>query len=547
MFRHHSTTPTTRPSHWMVIGSLPLLFWAARLPAAVLDLEIVDERDRPVPARVLVRPAGGECVVPEGAVELRVGPDRWFMSAGKSRVEVPVGGVQVRVERGLEYVRYKQDMEVSGPETALPVVLRRWVDMHGRGYLCGENHIHVETSLLGPMLVAEGLDFGTSLTWWNGPDSRRPVPLGDGRTRLLDFADRQIETSVYDAELEYGWGAAYLMNLPEPMPLKNDRGRPNLDYLTHACESGGLVAYQAGWSREVALNALLGRVHMVNVCNNNFHLHQFQPRSRYSNLLQVEGFPIYPDTDVGMMRMNTDTYYRLLNWGRQLAAGAGSACGVKENPVGYNRAYVQVDRKATLFEFLQEWAAGRNFVTNGPMLLLETADGARPGSTIALADGGRDVSVRVTATAEPHQVLTSVEIVVNGQVAHSFDLDQEHELTGQVTLPVTQGAWIAARCTCRDDLLSDAELASYARGGDKQPFRQRPSRLRYAHTSPIYVTVDGRETAVRKSIEEGLRMLDRFEQFARETTAARYLPATLEAIKEARQKLQLRLQAAREV
>jgi hypothetical protein len=100
------------------------------------------------------------------------------------------------------------------------------------------------------------------------------------------------------------------------------------------------VSYQGGWSREVALDALLGHVHVVNVCNNNFHLHQFQPRSRYSNLLEVDGFPVYTDTDLGMMQMNTDTYYRLLNWGLHLATGAGSACGVKQNPVGYNRAYV---------------------------------------------------------------------------------------------------------------------------------------------------------------------------------------------------------------
>ena len=34
-----------------------------------------------------------------------------------------------------------------------------------------------------------------------------------------------------------------------------------------------------------------------------------------------------PNTPEGMMRMNTDTYYRLLNCGLRLAAGAGSATG----------------------------------------------------------------------------------------------------------------------------------------------------------------------------------------------------------------------------
>ncbi len=63
--------------------------------------------------------------------------------------------------------------------------------------------MHVSSELLAPMLVAEGLDFGTSLTWWCGPDSRRPIPDGDGRFRLLEFAGRRVPTSIYDAELEF--------------------------------------------------------------------------------------------------------------------------------------------------------------------------------------------------------------------------------------------------------------------------------------------------------------------------------------------------------
>ena len=106
------------------------------------------------------------------------------------------------------------------------------------------------------------------------------------------------------------------------MPLKAEPGRPNLDYLRHAIDAGAIVHYQGGWSREVLLDSLLGCVHTVNVCNNNFALHRFQPRSGYSNLLEDPNFPVYPDTDVGMLQLNTDTYYRLLNCGLRLAAGA---------------------------------------------------------------------------------------------------------------------------------------------------------------------------------------------------------------------------------
>ena len=72
------------------------------------------------------------------------------------------------------------------------------------------------------------------------------------------------------------------------------------------------------------IDALLGYVDVVNVCNNNFHRHKYQPRKRYSNLLNVDGFPEYPNTPKGMIQMNCETYYRLLNCGLRLAAGAGA-------------------------------------------------------------------------------------------------------------------------------------------------------------------------------------------------------------------------------
>jgi len=100
-------------------------------------------------------------------------------------MEVPEGKCLLRVEHGLEYVRDKRQLDVTAPETTAVVTLRRWIDMRSKGYLCGENHIHIGPGNLGPMLIAEGLDFGTSLTWWNGPDARRPIPPGSQRVSLL--------------------------------------------------------------------------------------------------------------------------------------------------------------------------------------------------------------------------------------------------------------------------------------------------------------------------------------------------------------------------
>jgi hypothetical protein len=514
---------------------LPVLFGASfTLKAAMFQLAVVDEASQPLPCRVLARLADGNCAVPAGATVLRIGPDRWFMCSGKAELNVDEGPVELRVERGLEYSRFKVTLPVSGPNTSQQVILKRWINLRELGYLSAENHLHLASDELGPMAIAEGLDFASSLTWWNGPDQRRPVPAGSGKHRVLRFAGHEITASIYDAELEHAWGAAYLLNLPAPLSSQSDKGRPNLEYLKQAVANGAIVHYQGGWSREVLLDALLGYVHTVNVCNNNFHLHRFQPRRRYSNLLGVPEFPLYPETVEGMMQMNIDTYYRLLNCGLRLAAGAGSATGAKEVPVGYNRACVKVRANASLDEFYGAWKAGRNFVSNGPILLFSTAGGQGPGDEIQLPKGGGRLRFKVRAVSD--QDLTAVEIVQNGAVVNQLALRNPRLLDEAFDLDVHRGSWIAARCTVRDDWLTDAELGRYANGD-----QQQPSRLRFAHTSPIYVTVDGQGPIEPKAVQEGLQMLDHLELFGRENAAPFYRPAFAQAINQARGLLRSRL------
>ena len=219
-----------------------------------------------VPCRVLVRDSGGRCHTPARSIVLESGPDRWFMSEGCIRLDVPVDDYELRVERGPEFTRFKSRVVVSESGLDRTIRLGRWINMRERGYLCGENHLHVDTVALGPMAIGEGLDFGSSLTWWNGPDERRPVPVGAGRTRVLRFAGREIVASIFDAELEHSWGAAYVRHLPGPFPFNTVPTRPNLEFLKYAVDHGAIVHYQAGWSREVGVDALLGIVHTVNVC-----------------------------------------------------------------------------------------------------------------------------------------------------------------------------------------------------------------------------------------------------------------------------------------
>ena len=145
--------------------------------------------------------------------------------------------------------------------------------------------------------------------------------------------------------------------------------------------------------------------------------------------------------------------------------------------------------------------------------------------------------IKLQVEAHFDQPLASLEIVVNGEVARAMKWLGGKSLRWSFEVKITEGSWIAARCTARDTLLSDDELDAYKDPGGNRPFRVAPSRLRFAHTSPIYVTVDDQHVAVRKSIAEGFQMLERFETFSRKNADARYQATMTAAIQAARTRL----------
>lgn len=92
-------------------------------------------------------------------------------------------------------------------------------------------------------------------------------------------------------------------------------------------------------------------------------------------------------------------------------------------------------------------------------------------------------------------------------------------------------SWICARCTDRDLLLNDQELAIYE--GPPKKLNQKSSRLCFAHTSPIYIQMQGKHVSVEKSINEGRRIVRAFYEFAEQNAAQEYQKMILEATRQA--------------
>ncbi|WP_298860067.1 hypothetical protein, partial [uncultured Gimesia sp.] len=73
------------------------------------------------------------------------------------------------------------------------------------------------------------------------------------------------------------------------------------------------------------------------------------------------------------------------------------------------------------------------------------------------------------------------------------------------------------------------------------PPRIKESRLRFAHTSPIYFVRQGSLSADPVSVREGLQMLDQLEIFARKTAGKVYQEEFLQAVNQGREILKKKL------
>jgi hypothetical protein len=198
-------------------------------------------------------------------------------------------------------------------------------------------------------------------------------------------------------------------------------------------------------------------------------------------------------------RYTSEVWYRLLNCGFRIPAGAGTDAfpnfAMLHGPVGLDRVYVHMGPVLDHQRFLAGLKAGRTFVTNGPLLSF-TVDGRGPGEELPLAVAR---TLRVHVTLRSVVPVDHLEVVANGQVVASIPLSGDG--TGADTtlgIPVSQSGWLLLR----------------ARGdGPREPVLDL---YPFASTSPVYVTVGG---APARSAEDARYFARWIERVARAAAA----------------------------
>ncbi|MDE2659182.1 MAG: CehA/McbA family metallohydrolase [Acidobacteriota bacterium] len=440
-------------------------------------------------ARVTVVGADGRAYAPHGIFRRIVSytETHYFHAAGEFSLELPPGPATVRIKRGVEYRPWERRLEVrSGAETRIEAQLERFTNLRERGWMSGDTHVHdlhagdlriTPADLVG-QAEAEAVEVIYALIHVDGsrtmgdparfvagphPASTSTVFLRYGQEYRMPFGHR---TFLNPERLFYPLTTGVRGTAREaPFPplfeyirrLRAEQGdqvvagmpHPYFGYLARG------IRFDGASPSEIPLDAALGVADFFDI-----------------NCI--------PSSETGSAAI----YARLLNAGFRLAAAGGSdtfSDTSRDPPLGTGRTYVRLPEGAGPEDWPLALRTGRSFSTNGPLLELDV-DGRGMGDEI---ERGGPARLPVRARAVSAVPMERLVVLVNGEVWREATGDPgadsvagspfELEIAGELELD--DSAWVAVRAEGpRSVWTTDSSL--------------------FAHSTPVYVLIDGREIVV---------------------------------------------------
>ncbi|MHB8862440.1 MAG: CehA/McbA family metallohydrolase [Pirellulaceae bacterium] len=424
----------------------------------------------------------------------------FFYSDGRFEIDVPAGRTVVTVERGFETHPVTQTLDLQpGEHRSVEFRLRRFVDMKELNWISGDTHIHwarnswdqnEEIDLLSLVQRAEDLRVANNLTLyqWRKPEEGGPFTKPDqfpmGAVRAHSDGDYHLQMAE-EYRNDNHYGHINLLNISQlirPLATGPGSGGPpeafdyplNRTAILEARRQGGvsIEAHNLGpfTCSDVPVNVALGLTDSLD---------QLEP----------------------------EHYYRFLNSGFHIGLTNGS-----DHPArvaGCARAYVRVDGPFTYERWIEGLRKSRTFVTSGPLLFLKV-NGRDIGDTLQVT---RDEQLHVEAHVVSRAPVGTFEVVSNGEVLRSV-CTADRQARIEFDLPADRSRWFVSRASrsTEYDCLAGPDIA---------------------HTSAMYVLVDGREVIRREAVEwwienvrahaERVRTLARFENGTQRDEALRHI------------------------
>jgi hypothetical protein len=472
----------------------------------VLNGEVVDaDTGEPVAYRIYIQDDKGKWYFPKSASPTGSAvvykKQNWAnkksvefhttVSAHPFTIELPSGQYTITIERGKEYFRLTRKVTLGTEDVKLKFQLKRWINMSQLGWYSGDTHVHRMLQDLPNVQLAEDLNVSFPLLFWVTKAFMAPG-TGDKSTgmkvepKLILIDDTHV---IYPLNTEYEifsvngkrhtLGAVFVLNhksvfqkgIPPVAPIA---GKSRL-------EDGLLELDKHNWPWSMMLVPIMN-IDLFELANN----HMWRTEFAFSKF--GEAAPEYMEvetnsrgfTELGWIDYGFKNYYALLNCGFRLRPTAGTASGVHPVPLGFGRVYVKLKDGFEYDKWIRGLNEGRSFVTTGPMLVV-TINNFEPGHIFGQSNEGI-VSYLVDGIAQSAYPLDRIEIVVNGLVVKTLKAQNRKMPSGgwsskiNEKIDVSSSCWIVVRC-----------------------FERRPDgRIRFAHTGPFHVEVEGKPLRPRK-------------------------------------------------
>jgi hypothetical protein len=436
------------------------------------EIRVVDAAtNEPIAANLFIRDARGR---PVKAPQQPFWKDH-FAFLGSVVLELRPGQYTFEMERGPEYrLRTGEFVIEPGASDNTEVSLERFVDMKQEGWWSGDLHIHRPPADIPLLMLAQDLHVAPVITWWNETTAWQDKPLPEPAVVSVDSDHFYY---LLAGEDERGGGALLYFNLPRPLelPAGKEREYPPMSQFAALArqQPGAHIDIEKPFWWDMPVWVALGLVDSIGLAHNHLWRDGMLANEAWGKPRDTVFYPAPRGTGL----WSQDIYYHLLNCGLRIPPSAGSASGVLENPVGYNRVYVHCGNTLTYDAWWEGLRAGRVVVTNGP-LLRPRVNGELPGHVFQGATG-ETIELTIQLNLAVRDRVDYLEVVQNGKVVQEVRLEDYRNRRGKLP-PVTFDAsgWLLVRAVT----------------ANAQTFR-------FASTGPYYVEVGDQPRISRKSAQ----------------------------------------------
>ena len=404
---------------------------------------------------------------------------RFFYSSGISSVDVPAGTVRVEVWKGFEYRPITKTIDVVADTTQqMTLTLEHTIPTQDYGYYPGDPHIHIhrrdetDEARILDLMQAEDIQFGTILAYnepagpYDGFMNRMAFrqDQGIGRRSVSSRGDYSILSGQEYRSRYYGHINFFLVDqlVANGSSYNADNWPPFGLVARRVREQGGIAFFaHGGYALEIYADVVQNNLDGV-------------------ELLQ---FGVY--RGIGL-----NDWYHMLNTGFRIPANG--ACDYPAcRKLGDCKTYVAVNGDPNMENWLRGMAAGRSFVTSGPVLLLEV-DGVQPGDQIERSGNGpHQVTAKIRVRSEVAPV-TNVQLIANGRIVR--------ELT--VSHKAGQGRWLELEQTIECDASTWIAARAFSQSVTGTPDAE-------SHTNPVYVVIDDKAPYSQNSLDVLVGAIDR--------------------------------------